>query len=135
MSFPSFDLAMPITDRLEILFQKRQQACDLVLPSLNNQTKKNKHWFDVNNHEIARLLRSKRQSYQAYMNNINNQWFKQQYQVAKAQTRKAIREMKTNFFTERADRIQELFEIRDMIKYMMSSFLSQKPDCPSSSCM
>jgi predicted site-specific integrase-resolvase len=108
---------MPITDRLEILFQKRQQACDLVLPSINNPTKKNQHWFDVNNHEIASLLKRKRHSYQAYMNNINNQWFKQQYQVAKAQTRKAIREMKTNFFTERADRIQELFEIGDMRGY------------------
>ena len=117
MSFTSLDLAMPITDRLEILFQKRQQACDLVLPSLNNPTKKNQHWFDVNNHEIASLLKRKRHSYQAYMNNINNQWFKQQYQVAKAQTRKAIREMKTNFFTERADRIQELFEIGDMRGY------------------
>ncbi|KAL2090150.1 hypothetical protein ACEWY4_014838 [Coilia grayii] len=95
--------------------QKKQTRPKFNTDSLGdiNKTRKHQDWFDDNDIEIEQLINAKRKAFCSWQNDINCRAKRQTHSKAKAAVQRRVRELKNQWWMEKAQEIQRLADSGD----------------------
>ena len=75
--------------------------------------KKNKDWFDENNHEINHLINAKRMARLAQEQDPHSRWKKTRYRELKQQCQTKLRELQNNWWQQKSVELEQYATARD----------------------
>lgn len=84
------------------------------LDAVGPVTRKHQDWFDENNSRIQALLEEKHQLHRALLNDPASTSKKAAFSASKQTVQRALRQMQDQWFSEKADAIQEYADRKDM---------------------
>ncbi|KAL2084419.1 hypothetical protein ACEWY4_019937 [Coilia grayii] len=86
---------------------------DTCKDTLGYKTRKHQDWFDDNDIEIEQLINAKRKAFCSWQNDINCRAKRQTHSKAKAAVQRRVRELKKQWWMEKAQEIQRLADSGD----------------------
>lgn len=86
---------------------------DTCKDTLGYKTRKHQDWFDDNDDEIEQLINNKRIAFCSWQHDINSKVKRQAHSNAKALVQRRVRELKNQWWTEKALEIQRLADLGD----------------------